>query len=104
MGVVRAGGELINKYYPAFVEFRRLPKTEIFNLLVMPERDKDFLLQHRNGSFYTYSNDPEYEKLFNEERALAKKKQKALFLESDESTYFQVISRKEALDAAVVEP
>lgn len=104
MGVVRAGGELINKYYPAFVEFRRLPKTEILNLLVMPERDKNLLLQHRNGSFYSYSNDPDYQKLFEEERSLAKKKQRDLYRESDESTFYQVLSRKEALDVTYVEP
>jgi hypothetical protein len=99
MGLIRAGGELINRHYPTFVEFRRLPKTETFHLLVMPERDKEWLLQHRNGSFYTYSTDPDYQKLFNEERALVKKKQRDLYRESDESTYFQVLSRKEALDA-----
>jgi len=104
MGVIRAGGELINKYYPAFVEFRRLPKSEIFNLLVMPERDKDLLIQFRNGSFYTYSNDSDYQKLFEEERSLAKKKQRELYKESDESTFYQVMSRKEALDATFIEP
>lgn len=104
LGVVRAGGELINKYFPAFVEFRRLPKSEIFNLLVMPERDKDLLIQFRNGSFYTYSNDIEYQSLFNEERSLAKKKQRELYKESDESTFFQVMSKKEALDATYVDP
>jgi hypothetical protein len=104
MGVIRAGGELINKYYPAFVEFRRLPKSEIFNLLVMPERDKDLLVQFRNGSFYTYSNDSDYQKLFEEERSLAKKNQRERYKESDESTFYQVMSRKEALDATFIEP
>jgi len=104
LGVIRAGGEFINKHYPSFVEFRRLPKSEMFNLLVMPERDKDLLIQYRNGSFYTYSTDPDYTKLFEEERSLAKKKQKELYRESDESTFYQVLSRKESLDASFVDP
>ncbi|MFZ9938919.1 MAG: hypothetical protein ACO3GN_01330 [Bacteroidia bacterium] len=104
LGVIRAGGEFINKHYPSFVEFRRLPKSEMFNLLVMPERDKDLLIQYRNGSFYTYSTDPDYTKLFEEERSLVKKKQKELYRESDESTFYQVLSRKESLDASFVDP